>query len=56
MLLAGVGVTEYSRRRMTADKPLSATALGLALMLMSSAVYLALCLGAGFIFTRSGGI
>ena len=56
VLLAGVGVTEYSRRRMTADKPLSATALGLALMLMSSAVYLALCLGAGFIFTRSGGI
>ena len=56
VLLAGVGVTEYARRRMTAEKSLSATALGLALMLMASAVYLALAFAAGVVFTRAGGV
>ena len=56
VLLAGVGVTEYARRRMTAEKSLSATALGLALMLMSSAIYLALAFAAGVVFTRTGGV
>ena len=56
VLLAGVGVNEYARRRMTAEKPLSATALSIALMLMSAAVYLALASGAGLIFASAGGV
>jgi Mg/Co/Ni transporter MgtE len=56
VLLADVGVNEYARWRMTAEKPLSATALSIALMLMSAAVYLALASGAGLIFASAGGV
>ena len=51
-MLAGVGVTGIVRKRKAADKPTSATSLGIAMMLMSSAVYVGLSVVVGSILVR----
>ena len=55
VLIAGVGVTEFSRSRMNAEKSLSATVLSIALMLIAASLYIGLAFAAGFIFVGAGG-
>jgi len=55
VMIAGVGVTEFARRRMLAEKPVSATVLGISMMLLAAAVYLGLSMGAGVAFARLAG-
>jgi len=52
VMLVGVVVTEWARRRMAADKPLSASGLSVAMMLLGTAVYLGFALGAGVLLVR----
>ena len=54
-MIAGVGVTEFARRRLIADKPVSAAVLGIAMMLLAAVLYLGLSLAAGAAFVRVTG-
>jgi len=56
VMIAGVGVTELARRRLLADKPVSASVLGIAMMLLAATVYLALSVGAGAAMARLAGV
>ncbi len=49
LMVLGVVVTEWARRRMDADKPLSASGLSVAMMLLGTVVYLGFALGAGIV-------
>jgi len=55
VMMAGVVVTEYARRRMISDRPVSATVLGISMMLLSAVVYLGLSVGASAILARIAG-
>lgn len=55
VMLVGVVVTEWARRRMDADKPLSASGLSVAMMLLGTAVYLGFALGAGAVLVSAVG-
>jgi len=49
VMVVGVMVTEWARRRMDADKPLSSSGLSVAMMLLGTVVYLGFALGAGVV-------
>jgi magnesium transporter len=55
VMIAGVGVTELARRRMMADKPVSAAVLGISMMVLSAVLYLGLSLAAGAAFVSVTG-
>ncbi len=52
ILLGGVAVTGYARRRMDAEKRISSTALGVSTMLLATGAYFAVAVGIGTIAVR----
>jgi Mg2+ transporter MgtE len=56
VMMAGVAVTEYARRRMLADKRTSAAALGIAMMMLAAVLYLGLALGIGIAYAQVAGV
>ncbi|NTU70408.1 MAG: magnesium transporter [Coriobacteriia bacterium] len=52
VMIAGVAVTQFARARVLADKPVSATALGLSMMVLAAVLYLGLAVGAGALYVR----
>ncbi|NTW29021.1 MAG: CBS domain-containing protein [Coriobacteriia bacterium] len=54
VLLASVGVTHYSRRRMEADMRVSGTTMSIAMMVLAAVVFLALTLAGGIVLATAG--